>query len=282
MNISRPLAGMAAILCAAGLALTGTAGANAAEVRAVDMPDHIVNGDFEAYPLGGTALPDPSDGNWTSVDPVNGEYYANGPVWRPISGFDPAVFGWTSNQEDGDNGAFGHDGEQRAHAVELQLDLNGNTYAEITAAQEGTAIRQTIRTIPGAVYTIRLDHTSVSRKHVDAMSVIVGGEKVPMTRIGVNGNGDKLGETSEIIRTTASNEPEIQNDGSVNHEGQWETYEGTWVAESTETVFTFEAVESPSPIHGNLVDNISFEISWPLTYDLQGGTGIIPNKEAGR
>lgn len=121
-NITRS---MAAILCAAGLALTGTAGANAAEKQNTGLPDHIVNGDFEAYPLGGTALPDPSDGNWTSVDPVNGEYYANGPVWRPISGFDPAVFGWTSNQEDGDNGAFGHDGEQRAHAVELQLDLNG-------------------------------------------------------------------------------------------------------------------------------------------------------------
>lgn len=128
------------------------------------------------------------------------------------------------------------------------------------------------------MYTIRLDHTSVSRKHVDAMSVIVGGEKVPMTRIGVNGNGDKLGETSEIIRTTASNEPEIQNDGSVNHEGQWETYEGTWVAESTETVFTFEAVESPSPIHGNLVDDISFEISYPLAYELNGGAGTVPNR----
>ena len=128
MDVSRPMAGLTAALCSLGLMTAGAIGAQAAEPEYVDgLPTQIVNGDFEAYPLGGTTLPDPSDGNWTSVDPVNGEYYANGPVWRPISGFDPAVFGWTSNQEDGDNGAFGHGGEQRAHAVDLQLDLNGNT-----------------------------------------------------------------------------------------------------------------------------------------------------------
>lgn len=202
MNISRPLAGMAAILCAAGLALTGTAGANATEVRAVDMPDHIVNGDFEAYPLGGTAIPDPANGDWTSVDTVNGEYYDVAGAWRPIKDFDPTVFGWTSDQEDGN---IGNPGEQRAHAVELQRDWSGNTYAEITAAQPNTAIRQTIRTIPGAVYTIRLDHASLVDMHVDEMKVVVGGETVPMTRTSVNGHGDKLGETSEIVRTTVSN-----------------------------------------------------------------------------
>lgn len=275
MNISRPLAGMAAILCAAGLALTGTAGANATEVRAVDMPDHIVNGDFEAYLLGGNAIPNPANGDWTSVDTVNGEYYDVAGVWRPIEGFDPDVFGWTSSQEDG---SIGNSGEQRAHAVELQRDRSGNTYAEITAAQPNTAIRQTIRTIPGAVYTIRLDHASLVNMHVDEMKVVVGGEAVPMTRTSVNGNGDRLGETSEIIRTTVSNKPDVSGAySSRNHEGQWETYEGVYVATGTETVFTFESVSSLDDRTGNLVDNISFEISYPLTYELNGGNGVIPN-----
>lgn len=277
MRNTRPLAGMAAILCAAGLALTGTAGANAVEVRAVDMPDHIVNGDFEAYPLGGSAIPNPANGDWTSVDTVNGEYYDVACAWRPIKDFDPTVFGWTSDQEDGN---IGNPGEQRAHAVELQRDWSGNTYAEITAAQPNTAIRQTIRTIPGAVYTIRLDHASLVDMHVDEMKVVVGGETVPMTRTSVNGHGDKLGETSEIVRTTVSNKPDVSGAySSRNHEGQWETYEGTYVADSTETVFTFESVSSLDNRTGNLVDDISFEISYPLTYDLNGGNGVIPNKE---
>lgn len=61
-NITRS---MTAILCAAGLALTGTAGANATEVRAVDMPDHIVNGDFEAYPLDPSVMPNVM--NWAPL-----------------------------------------------------------------------------------------------------------------------------------------------------------------------------------------------------------------------
>ena len=278
MRNTRPLAGMAAILCAAGLALTGTAGANATEVRAVDMPDHIVNGDFEAYPLDPSVMPNVMD--WASYDPDAGEYYSNRFSWETIPGFDASRFGWTSDQEDG---SIGNPGEQRAHAVELQRDWNGNTYAEITAAQPNTAIYQTIRTIPGAVYTIRLDHASLTDMHVDEMKVVVGGETVPMTRTSVNGHGDKLGETSEIVRTTVSNGPDVSGAySSRNHEGQWETYEGTYVADSTETVFTFESVSSLDNRTGNLVDNISFEISYPLTYDLNGGNGIIPNKEAGR
>ncbi len=54
------------------------------------------------------------------------------------------------------------------------------------------------------------------------------------------------------------------------------------MATSTVTRFTFKAVtgqEAYGSAEGNLIDDISFEISWPLTYDLQGGTGIQPNKE---
>lgn len=264
-----------ALLCAIGLAFTGTMGAQAAEPASGGLPDHIVNGDFEAYPIDPSVMPNVM--NWTSYDPDAGEYYSSRFAWEPFPGFDASKFGWTSNQEDGN---IGLPGEQRAHAVELQRDWNGNMYAEITAAQPNTAIRQTIRTIPGGVYTIRLDHASIVDMHIDEMKVVVGGETVPMTRTSVNGHGDKLGETSEIIRTTVSNDPDVSGvSSSRNHEGQWETYEGTWVATGTETTFTFESVSSLGNVIGNLVDNISFQVSYPLTYELNGGAGVIPNKE---
>ncbi|MBS5401112.1 MAG: hypothetical protein KHX65_04150 [Bifidobacterium sp.] len=43
--------------------------------------------------------------------------------------------------------------------------------------------------------------------------------------------------------------------------------------------FTFRSLTSHDPTTGNQVDDISFQVSWPLAYDLQGGTGIQPNKE---
>ena len=275
-NITR---GATAILCAIGLAFTGAMGAQAAEPAAGGLPDHVVNGDFE-YP----GVDFYANHKFVYVSTTEDTYWLSGDKTRTRlpSGFDASEFAWTSSQTT----QAAHPDLERTGDVQVFRSETGNRFAELTAAQEGTAIYQDIATVPGTTLTWSLKHASLTDAHTDGMRVLIGapGEEIAQeaTRTSVNGNGDKIGETSEIIRTTASNEPEIQNDGSVNHEGQWETYEGTWVAESTETVFTFEAVESPSPIHGNLVDNISFEISWPLTYDLQGGTGIIPNKEAGR
>ena len=91
-----------------------------------------------------------------------------------------------------------------------------------------------------------------------------------MTRTKSNGYGDKVGETSTTISTTG-------NSGGMD----FDTYEGVWVCPEDVTVarFTFRSLTSHDPTTGNQVDDISFQVSWPLTYDLQGGTGIQPNKE---
>lgn len=292
MNISRPLAGMAAILCAAGLALTGTAGANAAEKQNTGLPDHIVNGDFsypvwDSIPLSGVPSAWNPDFHWTSILSDTGQAYA-GPMvptdgvtagWQAIPGFDADRFGWKSTQADCQ--ASNENilpGQCKAGAVELQ-HTSESQHAEITAAQEHTAIYQDIATIPGAVYTWSLKHASLDgTKPANSMQVLIGdpGRETAQEaeRVTVNGHGDQRGPVGTIIRTTST--AAMPADDLPN---QWETYEGTYVATSTVTRFTFKAINGHSDTEGNLVDDISFEISYPLTYELNGGAGVIPNKE---
>ena len=278
MNISRPLAGMAAILCAAGLALTGATGANAAETDTAGLPDRIVNGDF-SYPGWGNL--NYGDNTWWTSVADGASYVVHGSgnaSWEPIDGFDQALFGWSSTQTDciASNEAW-LPGQCKAGAVELQNAHDGaNTYAEITAAQENTAIYQDIATIPGAVYTWSLKHASLNAKHVDAMSVMIGepGHETAQEaeRVTVNGHGDQTGPVGTVIRTKVDN----QIDNQVTD--QWETYEGTYVATGTVTRFTFKAIEGVDDTTGNKIDDISFQISYPLTYELNGGSGTVPNR----
>ena len=127
-------------------------------------------------------------------------------------------------------------------------------------------------------YTLSLKHAPMvvpeDNWHTDTMQVLIGPpgheEPVEMTRTKSNGYGDKVGETSTTISTTG-------NSGGMD----FDTYEGVWVCPEDVTVarFTFRSLTSHDPTTGNQVDDISFQVSWPLTYDLQGGTGIQPNKE---
>ena len=39
------------------------------------------------------------------------------------------------------------------------------------------------------------------------------------------------------------------------------------------TRFTFKSFNSDSPTSGNLVDDIDFQMAYPLSYDMNGGTG---------
>ena len=206
MRNTRPLAGIAAILCAAGLALTGTAGANAAETDTAGLPDRIVNGDF-SYPGWGNL--NYGDNTWWTSVADGASYVVHGSgnaSWEPIDGFDQSLFGWSSTQTDciASNEAW-LPGQCKAGAVELQHAHDGaNTYAEITAAQENTAIYQDIATIPGAVYTWSLKHASLNAKHVDAMSVMIGepGHETAQEaeRVTVNGHGDQTGPVGTVIR----------------------------------------------------------------------------------
>ena len=255
---------------------------------AADLPDHIVNGDFEAYTR--QALMGGNKSDWTAIEPATGLSYNNGTSdsWGgQIAGWDRARFAWQSDQQDGG-------GEQRAGAVELQFEENtGNIYAEITAAQAGTAVYQDIDTLHDmdAVYEVRLKHASITRTWVDKMQVVVGApgreKPVPMTRVTSNGNGDRVGETSDVVATVVSNEPMECADGAAmiqctarNHKGQWEEYVGrvTVPAHTPVTRFSFRNVSSSRFNYGNLVDDIGFTIAYPLVYDPNGGMGALPGE----
>lgn len=145
---------------------------------ATTYPDHLVNGDFEylsSRMLSHETSPlrDPND--FTFIDPANGQrlaYPGNTDLWKwtNIPGFNKSKFAWTSSQTLDANYP-----PQRAGAVELQLDRDGNTYAELAASQSGTAIYQKIATTPGVAYTVRLSHASQSAATgMDRLQVLIG------------------------------------------------------------------------------------------------------------
>ena len=250
------------------------------------LPTELVNGSFD-YPAGliaGVSTKYPWD-DWTVVDPINGRYARHIGIdkdpWAPIPGWDASKFAWKSTQTKGTNW------QQIAQGVELQKDSKtGNQYAELVAGQAGTAIYQDIATIPGVSYRWTLKHASLDRNHLDGMSVIIGepGKESAQDarRTTVNGNGDQPGDVGKVISTKVSNDAEL-NHSSRNHDGQWETYTGTYIATGTVTRFTFKSVSSSNNVYGNILDDLSFTKAYRLGYDGNGGTGQVPSRtETGR
>ena len=254
------------------------------------LPTELVNGSFD-YPAGliaGVSTKYPGD-DWTVVDPINGRYARHLGVdkdpWAPIPGWDASKFAWKSTQ------TKGTDWQQIAQGVELQKDSKtGNQYAELVAGQAGTAIYQDIATIPGVSYRWTLKHASLDRTHLDGMSVMIGepGKESAQdaTRTTVNGNGDQPGDVGKVISTKVRNKAELggsSNHSSRNHDGQWETYTGTYIATGTVTRFTFKSVSSSNNVNGNILDDLSFTKAYRLGYDGNGGTGQVPSRtETGR
>lgn len=250
------------------------------------LPTELVNGSFD-YPAGliaGVSTKYPWD-DWTVVDPINGRYARHIGIdkdpWAPIPGWDASKFAWKSTQ------TKGTDWQQIAQGVELQKDSKtGNQYAELVAGQAGTAIYQDIATIPGVSYRWTLKHASLDRNHLDGMSVMIGepGKESAQdaSRTTVNGNGDQPGDVGKVISTKVSNDAEL-NHSSRNHDGQWETYTGTYIATGTVTRFTFKSVSSSNNVYGNILDDLSFTKAYRLGYDGNGGTGQVPSRtETGR
>lgn len=250
------------------------------------LPTELVNGSFD-YPAGliaGASTKYPWD-DWTVVDPINGRYARHIGIdkdpWAPIPGWNASKFAWKSTQTKGTNW------QQIAQGVELQKDSKtGNQYAELVAGQAGTAIYQDIATIPGVSYRWTLKHASLDRNHLDGMSVMIGepGKESAQdaTRTTVNGNGDQPGDVGKVISTKVSNDAEL-NHSSRNHDGQWETYTGTYIATGTVTRFTFKSVSSSNNVYGNILDDLSFTKAYRLGYDGNGGTGQVPSRtETGR
>ena len=296
--LTRILAGLtAAAALGAGLTgtanavdVTGAAGTTKSVVKLADdgtsnLPDHLVNGDFsvnykDQWLTGGW--------NWTSITP-DGKYLNSvrnwndsATTWKTVNGWDKTKFGWSSTQKDGTD-----DIQHKAGAVEVQYDdLADNVYAELCAYEAGTAIYQDIKTVPGTLYKVRLKHASLYDGYLDKMQVMIGApgheQPVEMTRTGVNGNGDKLNEKSNIIATKVSNTGE--NDR--NHDSQWESYEGTYPIPAGQTVtrFTFRSVGSRNLDHGNLLDDIVFDKAYRLDYDKNSNeaAGSVPSNQRGR
>lgn len=245
------------------------------------LPAELVNGSFD-YPAGliaGVSTKYPWD-DWTVVDPINGRYARHIGVdkdpWAPIPGWDASKFAWKSTQ------TKGTDWQQIAQGVELQKDSKtGNQYAELVAGQAGTAIYQDIATIPGVSYRWTLKHASLDRNHLDGMSVMIGepGKESAQDarRTTVNGNGDQPGDVGKVISTKVSNDAEL-NHSSRNHDGQWETYTGTYIATGTVTRFTFKSVSSSNNVYGNILDDLSFTKAYRLGYDANGGKGQVPSR----
>lgn len=254
------------------------------------LPTELVNGSFD-YPAGliaGVSTKYPWD-DWTVVDPINGRYARHIGIdkdpWAPIPGWDASKFAWKSTQTKGTNW------QQIAQGVELQKDSKtGNQYAELVAGQAGTALYQDIATIPGVSYRWELKHASLDRTHLDGMSVMIGepGKESAQdaTRTTVNGNGDQPGDVGKVISTKVRNKAELggsSNHSSRNHDGQWETYTGTYIATGTVTRFTFKSVSSSNNVNGNILDDLSFTKAYRLGYDGNGGTGQVPSRtETGR
>lgn len=259
-----------------------------------NLSDHLVNGDFE-YP-GANVLSknryDEKDANWWGVSRKDKMVYdlSHETQWVSLpSTFDSDRFAWDSTEVAGtQNGSS----QWHTNEVELQRDSRtGNMYGELCAYQAHTSIRQYIHTTPGTLYKVRLKHASLSRDYLDKMQVLVGpaGNEQPvrMTRVESQNRLDATGEStaSTTVSTHASNEMEIKNDqgpySSRNHNGQWATYEGVYVATSDVTSFTFKSVDAKAYNLGNLLDDIVFDKAYRLSYDKNAtdANGSVPSDE---
>ena len=251
------------------------------------LPDHLVNGDFE-YP-GANVLN--NKGDWWGVSRKDRMVFAPQPRWVSLpSTFDSDRFAWDSTEV---ARVQNESSQWHTNEVELQRDSRtGNMYAELCAYQAHTSIHQYIHTTPGTLYKVRLKHASLSRDYLDKMQVLIGpdGNEQPvrMTRVESQNGLDATGKAtaSTTVSTHASNEMEIKDGqggpySSRNHDGQWATYEGVYVATSDVTSFTFKSVDSKQYNLGNLLDDIVFDKAYRLSYDKNAtdANGSVPSDE---
>ena len=240
--------------------------------------EKIVNGDFE-YSGAGAGLSD-SPFNYVSLSRKSYYYKDSRNVNHRVAlpaGFDAKRFAWKSDQTGKD---LGNPPYEQAGDVQVWNRYDGsNHYAELTAAQAGSAIYQDIDTESDSdvQYIVSLRHASLNASHLDSMQVLIGapGHETPvtMTRVTANGHGDKVGESSDTIATRVSNPKPADREDS-DHTGQWETYTGTVTVPAGRPVtrFTFRNVSSKSAWNGNLIDDIAFTKARRLDYDANGGT----------
>lgn len=259
-----------------------------AEYAANGLPKQIMNGDFDhdwRNIVGQSKMTDKY--NFANVDPARGDVEISGGLnskgeaskhWVHLNGFDAARFGWKSNQTD-----TRVDG--RGGIVEIQRSkANDNMYAEITASQANTYLYQDIDTAHSVptVYTVKLRyaHRNGTINSNEKIQILVGApgheQPVEMTRI-ASDRGNKVGEKSTTV-----NAP--NTDGWL---GSWDTFQGSVEIPAGQPVsrFTFKALGgSIDGVTGNLIDDVHFQLAYPLSYDKNAGdtTGSVPSNQRGK
>ena len=289
--LTRLLAGLvAASTLGTGLAGTanavdtnGAAGTTKSVVKLTaddtnNLPDHIVNGSFD-YPsvpswtgLAGSSSNKNNKGKrFATINPGTGKYgsgCAMSTTGRAIPNWNRSSFAWSSTQGD-----THYSGGMSCEAgnVELNYDsVHHNQFAELTADQQGTAIYQDVKVTPGTMMKWSLKHSSATSAYVDKMQVMIGEpykETVQeATRI-ASENGNKVGEKMTTISTPTT------SDRADNK--KWDTYSGTYLVPDRVTTvrFTFKSIASAEWYSGNDLDDIDFQMAYPLSYDMNGGTG---------
>lgn len=246
---------------------------------ATTYPDHLVNGGFDYPDMSMLGARDSlfvyisrKDLSYARKDTQDKTNPADPPRFALPSGFDASGFAWHSTQ-----GNTGLANEKPDDVQVWTVYDGGNHYAELAAAQTGTAIYQDIATEPGVMYKWSLRHASLDEAYLDKMSVMIGtpGKETAQdaVRVTSNGHGDKTGPVGKIIATRVANHRNAQSwNKETDHTGQWESYEGTYIATGKITRFTFRNVDSAADHDGNLLDDIIFAKAYPLSYDGNGNT----------
>lgn len=299
--LTRLLAGLlAASTLGTGLAgtanavdVTGAAGTTKSVVKLTaddtnNLPDHIVNGSFD-YPsvpswtgLAGSSSNKNNKGKrFATINPGTGKYgsgCAMSTTGRAIPNWNRSSFAWNSTQGDAHYPGMSCE----AGNVELNYDsVHHNQFAELTADQQGTAIYQDVKVMPGTMMTWSLKHSSATSAYVDKMQVMIGEPyketAQEATRI-ASENGNKVGEKMTTISTPTT------SDRADNK--KWDTYSGTYlVPDGVTTVrFTFKSVASAEWYSGNDLDDIEFSRSYKLTYDKNSSdaAGEVPSNQRGK
>ena len=242
------------------------------------LPEQIDNGGFD-YPSvpSWTTLGESASNKYNksklfaTINPGTGKYgsgCAMSTTGRAIPNWNRLNFAWNSTQGD-----THYSGGMSCEAgnVELNYDsVHHNQFAELTADQQGTAIYQDVKVTPGTMMKWSLKHSSATSAYVDKMQVLIGEPyketAQEATRI-TSENGNKVGEKMTTISTPTT------SDRADNK--KWDTYSGTYLVpdEVTTVRFTFKSIASAEWYSGNDLDDIDFQMAYPLSYDMNGGTG---------
>ena len=231
----------------------------------------VVNGDFE-YPKwsqydsgkgGPFALP------WVYLNPQEQRVRS---YWQsmsgqtegqPIPGLDETTFPWVD---------LDHSGQ-----FEIHREKNGNLYADV---HKDRTVGQKLQTVPGAAYQISIRHSGRSASHIGGtLTLLVGADKdhlapIELSRTTLSATGAKEGQTLGPAGITVVS-PDHGVDGTSDYSGWdhtdgWETYVGSYIvpAGQSSTIFAYRG-----GVNDSCIDDLSFKVAYPLSYDMNGGTG---------